>query len=245
MPAFAEVVAVSEEISEYRARFGGRCRVIPNGVPLPEGTSATRNRARAELGAGEDSFVVGCVARLSAEKNHAGLLEAFAELLETEPNAILACAGDGPLADALRAQTSAAGIASHVRWLGAVDDMQSFYSAIDVCALNSNREGLPLCLLEAMSFGVPVVASDVGGVGELLADDAGLLVPPRAPAALSRALLSLSAEPALAAKIAANGRARVRKSYGVDHMVDRYVELYAEVAKRPLPPAAMESAACA
>jgi len=104
---------------------------------------------------------------------------------------------------------------------------------------------LPLCLLEAMSFGVPVVASDVGGVGELLADDAGLLVPPRAPAALSRALLSLSAEPALAAKLAENGRARVRKSYGVDQMVDRYVELYAQVAKRPLPPAAMESAACA
>lgn len=245
MPAFAEVVAVSEEISEYRARFGRRCRVIPNGVPLPEETSATRGCARAALGAGEDTFVVGCVARLSAEKNHAGLLEAFAQLLESEPNAILACAGDGPLADALRAQSSAAGLASHVRWLGAVDDMQSFYSALDVCALNSDREGLPLSLLEAMSFGVPVVASDVGGVGELLADDAGLLVPPRAPDALSRALRSLSEDPDLAKKLGENGRARVRKSYGVDHMVDRYVELYTQVAKRPLPPAAMESAACA
>lgn len=245
MPAFAEVVAVSEEVSKYRQRFPGRCRVIHNGVPLPSDTQSTRARARRMLGADEGSFLVGCAARLSAEKDHAGLLDAFAQLLASEPRAILACAGDGPLAEALRSQTRATGLQRHVRWLGSVADMPSFYSALDVCALNSIREGLPLCLLEAMSFGVPVVATDVGGVGELLADDAGLLVPPRAPAALSRALQSLAAQPSLAKRLGDNGRARVQQSYGIDNMVIRYVELYRQVARRPPPPAQMEPAACA
>jgi glycosyltransferase involved in cell wall biosynthesis len=245
MPAFAEVVAVSPEVSEYRERFPGRCRVIRNGVPLLPETHSTRARARAMLGADEGRFVVGCAARLSAEKDHAGLLDAFAQLLESEPSALLACAGDGPLADELRSKTRTMGLEPNVRWLGSVNDMQSFYSALDVCALNSVREGLPLCLLEAMSFGIPVVATDVGGVGELLADEAGLLVPPSAPEALAHALQSLAVEPLLAETLGKNGTARVRESYSIDKMVDRYVELYCQVAKRPLPPANRESAACA
>jgi glycosyltransferase involved in cell wall biosynthesis len=245
MPAFAEVVAVSPEVSKYRERFRGRCRVIQNGVPLPVINDSARVRARTILGADEDSFVVGCAARLSVEKDHAGLLDAFARLHESEPRAILACAGAGPLADALRSQSRAMGLESQVRWLGAVDDMQSFYSALDVCALNSVREGLPLSLLEAMSFGIPVVATDVGGVGELLADGAGLTVPPRAPALLAEALRSVAADPSLAQALGRKGQARVRRNYSVDHMVDQYVQLYSEVAKRALPPADAECSACA
>ena len=245
MPAFAEVVAVSPEVSQYRERFRGRCRVIQNGVPLPEVDASARVRARRILGADEGSFVVGCAARLSAEKDHAGLLDAFARLHESEPHALLACAGVGPLADALRSKSRAMGLESRVRWLGAVDDMRSFYAALDACALNSVREGLPLSLLEAMSFGIPVVATDVGGVGELLADGAGLTVPPRAPALLADALRSIAAYPSLARALGQKGQARVRRSYSVDNMVDQYVQVYREVAKRALPPADAGCSACA
>jgi glycosyltransferase involved in cell wall biosynthesis len=245
MSPLAEVVAVTPEISEFRKRFPGRCRVIPNGVPLPSVEPSMRARGRALLGAGEDSFVVGCAARLSAEKNHSGLLDAFAQLIKDEPRSLLACAGDGPLADSLRLDAKRAGLSEHVRWLGPVEDMSHFYSALDVCVLNSTREGLPLCLLEAMSFGIPVVATDVGGVGELLADEAGILVPPQAPAILAGALMSIAAQPELAAKLARNGKACISRGYSIDHMVDHYVALYQEVAKRSATPAEVGSAPCA
>ena len=245
MSPLAEVVAVTPEISEFRKRFPGRCRVITNGVPLPSVEPSMRARGRALLGAEKDSFVVGCAARLSPEKNHSGLLEAFAQLLKDEPRALLACAGDGPLADGLRAEAARAGVSNHVRWLGPVDDMSQFYSALDVCVLNSTREGLPLCLLEAMSFGIPVIATDVGGVGELLAGGAGVLVPPQAPQVLARALHSLVAQPERANELGRAGNARIRQSYSIDQMVDRYVDLYREVARRSFNPADVESAPCA
>jgi len=245
MSPLAEVVAVSPEISEYRKRFPGRCRVIPNGVPLPADAPSMRARARALLNADEGSFVVGCAARLSPEKNHAGLLAAFAQLLRDEPRSLLACAGDGPLGDALRAQADRAGLGGRVRWLGTVEEMGQFYAALDACVLNSDREGLPLSLLEAMSFGVPVVATEVGGVGALLADGAGLLVPPRAPEALAAALSSLAQQPELAQKIGRNGKARIRESYSIDTMADRYVELYREVAKGRFLRSRIGSAPCA
>lgn len=245
MSPLAEVVAVTPEISEFRKRFPGRSRVITNGVPLPSVEPSMRARGRALLGAEQDRFVVGCAARLSPEKNHAGLLDAFARLLKDEPRSLLACAGDGPLADGLRAEAARAGVSDNVRWLGPVEDMSHFYAALDVCVLNSTREGLPLCLLEAMSFGIPVVATDVGGVGELIADGAGILVPPQAPQVLAGALRSLAAQPERANELGRVGKSRIRERYSIDHMVDRYVELYREVAKRPFARADVESAPCA
>ena len=245
MSPLSEVVAVTPEVAEFRKRFPGRCRVIPNGVPLPADEPFVRDRGRALLGADQDSFVVGCAARLSAEKNHSGLLDAFAQLLRDEPRSLLACAGDGPLGEALRAEAESAGLNERVRWLGAVEDMREFYSALDVCVLNSTREGLPLCLLEAMSFGIPVVATDVGGVGELLADGAGLLVPSRAADALAGALRSLATQPDLKDKLGRDGKARIHASYSIDKMVVAYVDLYREVAGRSFPPRDLESVPCA
>ncbi len=245
MSPLAEVVAVTPEISEFRKRFPGRCRVITNGVPLPSLEPSMRARGRALLGAEQDSFVLGCAARLSPEKNHAGLLEAFAQLLDDEPRSLLACAGVGPLADVLRADATRLGVSEHVRWLGPVEDMRHFYAALDACVLNSTREGLPLCLLEAMSFGIPVVATDVGGVGELIADGAGILVPPQAPQVLAGALRSLATQPERANELGREGKSRIRQSYSIDQMVDRYVELYHEVVKRPFARADAESAPCA
>jgi len=245
MSPLAEVVAVTPEVAEFRRRFRGRCRVIPNGVPLPPDEPALRASARASLGADQDCFVVGCAARLSTEKNHSGLLAAFAQLLADEPRSLLVCAGDGPLRDTLPAQAEDAGLSQRVRWLGSVDDMRHFYSALDACVLNSTREGLPLSLLEAMSFGIPVVATNVGGIGALLADGAGLLVPPEAPDVLAGVLKSLAARPELAEKLALKGRARIRQSYSIDSMVDRYVELYRSVAKRSMPSAEIKTTPCA
>ena len=245
MSPLSKVVAVTPEVSEYRKRFPGRCRVIPNGVAVPRGDASMRSGARRRLGIDDDRFLVGCAARLSAEKNHFGLLDALARLLREEPRALLACAGDGPLRGRLHAAAKDVGVADHVMWLGNLEDMGPFYAALDACVLNSTREGLPLSLLEAMAFRVPVVATNVGGVGELLGGGAGILVPPCDPARLAASLASLAADPARARKIGVDGQERVRAKYSVDSMVDRYLALYREVVRRPLPPARMESSPCA
>jgi glycosyltransferase involved in cell wall biosynthesis len=244
MSPLADVVAVTPEISEFRRRFPGECRVIRNGVPLPDPDPQLRERGRALLGATDESFVVGCAARLSEEKDHAGLLDAFAELAVREPRAILACAGDGPLAEPLRARSAAAGLEDRVRWLGTLDDMPTFYAALDVCVLNSTREGLPLSLLEAMAFGVPIVATDVGGVGELLEGDAGVLVPPSQPSVLATELASLANDPTRAQTVGRRGETKVRAEYSVDRMADDYVALYRSLVRRRLPRVGMESAQC-
>lgn len=245
MSPLAELVAVTPEVSEYRKRFPGRCRVIPNGVPLPPDDPKRRARARAQLGVAGDAFVIGCVARLAPEKNHGGLLEAFGRLRREEARAVLVCAGGGPLESRLRDHARRAGLDPYVSWLGSIDDMSALYPALDVCALNSDREGMPLSLLEAMSYGVPVVATDVGGVGELLAPDAGLVVPPRSPGLMARALGSLARAPEMARSLGDRGKTRVRERHSVEHMAEQYVALYREMTTRHVPPSNMESARCA
>jgi len=246
MSVLSDVVAVTPEIAEYRKRFPGTCRVIRNGVPIPPPTAPTeRVDARMRLGLPTNAFVVGCAARLSEEKNHEGLIRAFAEFRRREPRAFLACAGDGPLRDRLREVGEQAGVDSSVAWLGALDDMGAFYRAVDVCALNSHREGLPLSLLEAMSYGLPVVASAVGGVGELLGGGEGLLVPPSDSTAVADALTDLASSPAEAKRLGLLGRQLVQDHYSIEKMADEYVTLYRKLAKKPFPPGAAESVSCA
>ncbi len=245
MSSLAEVVAVSPEVSEYRKRFPGHCRVIPNGVPLAQPSAALRARGRELIEVGDGELVVGCAARLSPEKDHRGLLEAFAQLDRQVGGLVLACAGDGPMLGVLRRHADDLGLGERVRWLGSIEDMDPFYASLDVCVLNSTREGLPLSLLEAMAFGVPVVATEVGGVGTLLADGAGVLVPPGDPTSLATELEKLLRDRALAASIGARGEARVRSRYDVEVMVDAYLEVYRDVVRRPVPPTDLESARCA
>ena len=168
---------------------------------------------------------------IRAEKDHETLLAAFGRLLERAPDSLLACAGDGPLRDELKKSTRARGLESRVRWLGALDDMSSFYPATDACVLSSLREGLPLSLLEAMSYGRPVVATDVGGVPELLSGGAGLLVPPTAPGALADSLASIATNASLATSLGQVALARVSDGYGIDKMVKEYVDMYREAVR--------------
>jgi glycosyltransferase involved in cell wall biosynthesis len=107
--------------------------------------------------------------------------------------------------------------------------MSAFYPAIDASVLSSVREGLPLSLLEAMSYGRPVVATEVGGVPELLSGDAGLLVPSGASDALADALVLIATNTSLGLSLGRAARVRVSEGYGIDQMVKEYVELYRNV----------------
>lgn len=222
LPRVARVVGVSEAISDWRREaFGAGCRVIENGV-VPVGPPHERERRarRAALQFPSDAWVVGCVARLAPEKNHALLLDAARRWDALH----LVLIGDGPQRAAIEADVARLGLASRVRLLGARDDVRRWWCAFDVATLTSTREGQPMALLEAMSADVPVVATAVGGVPQLL-EGAGLVVPSGDATALVSALQRMQ-QPTVRARCIEAGRV-VATRHSAGEMVRRYLALYA------------------
>jgi glycosyltransferase involved in cell wall biosynthesis len=210
-------VAATSEVLAARLRQEAPAtpvHVIPNGIPVgPLPTAAERHAARAGLGIPEEAHVVAFVGRLSPEKAPEVLVRAA-----RDTDATLLFAGDGPLRPALEAEAG-----ERARFLGFVDDVDEVLAAADVLALPSRTEGLPMAALEAMAAGVPVVASAVGSLPEVLGGGAGLLVPPGDAGALRAALLRLR-DARLRAELARAARARVEARYGAAAMARSYRE---------------------
>jgi glycosyltransferase involved in cell wall biosynthesis len=214
------VAATSEPLADHIRAAAPRARVhvIPNGIPVPPlPTAATRASAREALGLSPGLVVVAFVGRLSPEKAPEVLLRAV-----SGTGLALLVAGEGPLRDALEAEAKAD--AGQVRFLGFRADVAPVLAAADVLGLPSRTEGLPMAALEAMAAGLPVIASAVGSLPEVLADGAGVLVPPGDVSALRLALERLSS-PEVRAAVGAEGRRRVESRYAATTMARRYREL--------------------
>lgn len=178
-----------------------------------------------------DCFVIGTVGRVQDVKNHRALIDAFIHLLTLLPSEKarlrLAIVGDGPLLPAIREQIAAAGIADLVWLPGARNDIAEIMRSFSVFALPSIAEGTPVTILEAMSTGLPVVATRVGGIPEVVLDKlTGALVPPADPKALATALAMYVKQPALAAQHGAAGRERIEQIYSITAMLAAYTQLY-------------------
>jgi len=181
---------------------------------------------------------IGTVGRIDRIKNHDGLLDAFGMLLAAFPaqqaDLRLAIVGDGPLLPALRERVAREGWGRQVWLPGARDDVAEIMRGFSVFVLPSLSEGTPVTIMEAMATGLPVVASSVGGVPQLVIDgQTGLLSEPADPHSLAGAIGAYIADSALAGRHGAAGRARVQAHFGVDAMVTKYDALYGR-RKRPL-----------
>jgi glycosyltransferase involved in cell wall biosynthesis len=212
-----------------------RVHVVANGIdmsvfaPRPD----VRNASRRELGLPEDAWVVGTVGRLAPEKDQATLVKAVAPLLGE--GRYLVIVGDGPERDALHAVIRDANVDRYVRMTGVRSDVARLLSAFDAFALPSRTEGLPLVLLEAMASELPVVASSVGGIPDLVAAGVtGVLVPPSDVPALRAALLMLAGNPAFAHKMGRAARQQVLARHSVDVMAKAYRHLYQAARGRSL-----------
>lgn len=199
--------------------------VIPNGIPVeaPEESERARRRAevRRELGVSDATPVVGITAVLRPEKNHELLLAAFADLRRTVPDAELWIVGDGPRRAALEEEARRFGLGKAARFLGHRTDARRLMAGFDVATLTSHPrvETLPLSLLEAMDAGLPVVATDVGAIREMIEDGiSGRVVPQNDATALSVALTGLLLDPAARALAGARGAAIVRERFSVERM---------------------------
>jgi glycosyltransferase involved in cell wall biosynthesis len=203
-------------------------KVVANGVPVPHGNRAETRRA---LGVDTDTRLLLAVGNLYPVKGHDILVRAMEEVGRAEPAARwkVAIAGRGEARERLEALIRELGLESRVSLLGFRDDVGSLLHAADLFVHPSRSEGLPLAIIEAMSIGLPVIASDVGGIPEVVAQGVtGLLVTPEDPSALAGAIRQLLVREEDRRRMG-NAALRVaRESYGLDTMVDRYVALYQE-----------------
>lgn len=221
---------LGERMRGYYASLGiarRRLQVIPNGVALLPATTPTRRAdARDRLGVTEP-FVVATVGRLAPEKNFPLLVDAFASAFSGDPETALVFIGDGSEHDALRARAADRGVGDRVYFLGWRRDVAELLPGLDVFALSSFSEGLPMAMLEAMSAGVPVVSTAVGDIPNVVTDGvSGRLVPSEDGAAMARAFSALRGAPDVAARMGTAGQRTVTATYSRDAMVDAYCRAY-------------------
>ncbi len=228
---FEAVIAVSRPLGALLAKRGvprDRLHLIRNawcgGIP-----NLGRTQARSELDLPADSFVLGWVGRLSHEKGGDLMIEAIGRLRSSE---FVACViGDGPDRRALERRVAELGLASRVRWCGVRSDAARLFRAFDAFVLSSRTEGTPIVLFEAMQAQVPIVATSVGGVPDVVGPNQALLVAPGDPVALAEAICVLRADPAGAARLAVAARERLETEFAPNPWLDAYERIYREVAR--------------
>jgi glycosyltransferase involved in cell wall biosynthesis len=233
------LVEVSDATRRRHVAYGiapaNRFLTIPNGIDLtrfagpPPDPLVVRNR----LGVPAGVPVVGTVAMLVPVKRIDVLLQAAAGLLERRPETVFLIVGDGALRDPLERQAATLPVPGSVRFLGLRNDIPEILAAMDLFVLPSDDEGCPASLLEAMASGRPAVATDVGGISEIVENGrSGLLVPRRDPHGLARAILSVLECPDRAASMGGRGRRIVRERFDVRRAIDRVDALYRETMAR-------------
>jgi glycosyltransferase involved in cell wall biosynthesis len=235
------IVPVSEDVRRrmmdaYRID-PDKLRIILNGIDTDayRPLSGPRGEARLRLLGCDGPLLIGSVCRMVVYKGIDTLLGAFAAVRREEPEARLVLVGDGPDLGRFQAHARALGLGESVRFLGSRNDVRDIYPLLDVLVLASYQEGIPLTPLEAAACGVPVVATAVGGLPQVLDDGAaGLLAPPKDAGALARAIMSLHRQPDLAARLAAAGRRRVEEVFSLERMTSDYVALYHELYSRKI-----------
>jgi glycosyltransferase involved in cell wall biosynthesis len=230
------VIAVSRGAADFLVAGKGypadKVVVIPNGRDLTRFVPGRhRDEVRKELGIDRGAPVVGVVGRLETQKGHVFLLDAWPEIMRAHPDARLLLVGEGSLRDALSAQAHRRGVADSVVFTGFRADVPRILDAIDVLALPSLHEGMPLTVIEAAAAGRPVVATAVDGTPEVVLEgQTGRLVPPADPPALARALQALLADPDEAARMGREARRWARERFDIDVHVEATARVYREVA---------------
>jgi glycosyltransferase involved in cell wall biosynthesis len=231
----ASVIAVSSETARQLTHdlslHPEEVQVIPNGTPMVSGEA---ERGRRILGTCPDTVTVLAVGRLIQVKGFDILSRAARLLQGTDARTRMVVAGDGEERRVLEGMNEEDSTGGQLSFLGMRDDIPDLMAGADIFVMPSRSEGLPMALIEAMAAGLPVVASSVGGIPEVVEHGVhGLLVDPEDPAALAEAIAILSSDPALRARMGRAGHHRVKARFSIDAMVDAYEQRL--LGRSPLP----------
>ena len=224
------VVAISNAVKDVLVAGGVAphlITVIYSGIDLGQYEKKTDGSyVKRELGIPESSPLVGGIGALAPHKAQSYFLRAAAELAKVRPDVRYVIAGEGELEGELRAVAASLGIEEIVTFTGFRRDVKAVLSSLDVFVLSSVAEGLCTSILDAMASGVPVVATRVGGVPEIVLDGVcGLLVPPADPTAMAQSIKRVLLDGSLRNKLAEGGRKRVL-DFSVDKTVEQTERLY-------------------
>jgi len=227
--AAARTIALSTRQREWYEQLSGTAGglvVLPNGVADPGSPDAgARKRLRSELGADDGRPLIASASLMRPEKGHRLLLDAVA-LLPARLRPVVALAGDGNLRGDLEARVAADPVLrDRIRFLGYRDDVPALLAAADLVMHTSLADALPTTVMQALAVGVPVVATDVGGIPDIVGDAAGLLVPTE-PGSVAAAVTRLLEDDELRARMGAVGRARFLDSFEATGWAGRLRALY-------------------
>ncbi|MFC0250925.1 TIGR03088 family PEP-CTERM/XrtA system glycosyltransferase [Massilia consociata] len=245
VPFIDRYVPVSRDLHGWLERVvripGRKVQLIDNGVDTERFRApvAASDPVREPWQDDPGAFVIGTVGRLQDVKDQATLIDAFAHLRTMMPEAKLrlVLVGDGPLRAQLEARVRERGVQDGVCFAGPRSDVAPVMRSFSLFALSSIAEGTPVTLLEAMASGLPVVATAVGGIPDLVEHGvSGTLVPPQDPRALAAAIAPYVRERALARRHGASGRARIEQQYSMQAMLAAYVALYDELCQNKTTP---------
>lgn len=231
------VISVSDEVersirSHYRVNGKPRLSTILNGVDVDQLYAIARDPlgVRKEFGIPEDHQLVAHVANFTPKKRHEDLLRAVQLVCQRQPAITFLLVGQGPLEAEMKALAQDLNITGNVVFAGFRTDATRLMAAADLFVLPSQYEGLPVSLLEAMGLGLPVVATRVGGVPEVVSDGVeGFLVEPLHPGLVAEKVLELTSSPELRQRFSRNGVERVNEHFSVRAMVASTEALYTQV----------------
>jgi glycosyltransferase involved in cell wall biosynthesis len=232
------LVSVADAMTDLMVDAGvaprSKFTTVYSGMEVEPFLAANEHRAetRAALGYRDEHVVVGKVARLFHLKGHEYLVRAAQQAVQAQPNLRFLLVGDGILGDVIRQQVREAGLSDHFQFTGLVPPQRipALLGATDVVVHTSLREGLARVLPQALIAGKPVISYDVDGAREVvITEETGILLPPKAVEELSAALVRLAADPALRARLGAEGRRRFTEQFRHEHMSRQLRDLYERV----------------
>jgi glycosyltransferase involved in cell wall biosynthesis len=231
---FQAVIGVSKSLVQESISVGVRPELlttVPTGIDYDQFQQRTDIPAtRRRFGLGADEFTFVNLARLWPEKGHTYLLQAMKEVTRHHPTLRLVVVGEGPLADRLQSESRSLGLSGNIIWAGFPGNLPDLLNSVQAQVHASTYEGLPLAILSGMAAGLPLVATDVGGVSEVVFDRRnGLLVPAKDPAMLAAAILSVVSNYAFAKKMGENGRQLIFERYRMQNVVRCLEDVYQRV----------------
>lgn len=232
------ITAVSQEVRKSLEKTESfppdHIEVLHNGIDLsifPKKHNL-RKKFRKESGIPDEALVIGTVARLNVIKNQKFLIEAFHVLRKSIPGIYLLIIGDGPERFSLQTQVKALGLHHEVLFVGEQRNIPEWFNKIDIFALSSLSEGMPMTLLESMAAKVPIITTDVGGIREMLVPNKeALLIKSGDIKAFSEGMKKLIQDPFLRNELSEHAKMRVTKEFSLEVICRRYLEIYGKVTE--------------
>lgn len=226
------IIAVTEETKKNLIRFekipGKKIQVIHNGISgIAPSTKSQNELTRKELGLTQYQFIIGTVARLEMQKGLIYLIRAFPQILRGFPDSCLLITGQGSQYETLRMEAKILGIEKNVKLTGPKLEVGQIFNILDIYVLPSVWEGLPISLLEAMSSQRPIVATQVGGIPQVITDgESGILIPPACESSIALAVCALLKDSSLRTRLAQGARRRFEKEFTAARMVKAHQSIY-------------------